>query len=124
MEKQLAVCVLAFNQTNQILAVSRRNTTDQFGLPGGKVNYREDPITALIREVWEETYIYLQPENIKLVYTRIDEDYVVLTYYYSQQITQEPIQGDAGSVKFVEWKDLIKGPFGEYNQELKTHLNM
>lgn len=124
MEKQLAVCILAFNTKNQILAVSRRNTTDQFGLAGGKVNYREDPITALIREVWEETYIYLQPEYIKLVYTRIDEEYVVLTYLYNKPIEQDPIQGDAGKTAWVEWKDLISGPFGVYNRNLKEHLGM
>ena len=44
-----------FVKDGQILAVSRKNNPDDFGLPGGKLDPGETAKEALIREIREET---------------------------------------------------------------------
>ena len=147
----------------RILGVSRRGTTDQWGLPGGKVEknpyHMEDPLHAIIREVQEETGLVLDGNNLHPLYARPDGDFVVLTYYYSGDVftsesklnciskyinqSSESFEGvpakaavqdlkrilsgdlfigDAGSIGWIKWEDLIKGPFGKYNAGLKEAL--
>lgn len=65
---KLAVCVLIQNPENptQYLAVSRRNDTSQWELPGGKVDPGESNVVAAVRETHEEIGVqlnamYLEP---------------------------------------------------------------
>lgn len=50
---QAAVCVCM--NVQEILAVSRKNNHQDFGLPGGKVEAGEHPADAAAREFYEET---------------------------------------------------------------------
>lgn len=47
---RLAVCVCIF-KGEKLLAVARRGTTDEWSLPGGKVDAGEAPLEASVREV-------------------------------------------------------------------------
>lgn len=44
-----------FYKDGLILAVSRKNNPNDFGLPGGKIDPGETPEEALVREIAEET---------------------------------------------------------------------
>jgi 8-oxo-dGTP pyrophosphatase MutT (NUDIX family) len=48
-------CVLTFNAEGKVLAVSRKNDKNDYGLPGGKVEADETHGQAAIRELKEET---------------------------------------------------------------------
>ena len=48
-------CACVISDAGWILAVTRRGTVDQWGLPGGKMNYGETPLEGAIRETKEET---------------------------------------------------------------------
>jgi len=122
-KRRLAVCALIIQDT-KILAVSRRGESSSWGLPGGKVEKDEAPITALIREVREETGILLEKDHLEPCFTRIDDDFLVITYMYYGSITSTPVQGDAGPVAWVTWNDLLAGPFGKYNAKLKEALQL
>lgn len=116
-----AVCVCAL-KGDKVLAVARRGTTDEWGLPGGKVDSGEDPLEALVREVWEEAHIKLDKTKLEPVFCRIDHPFFVTTYLYSGDIDEKPEQGDAGPAGWVSWDQLLSGPFGEYNARLKQKL--
>lgn len=122
--RKKSVCLFALNKEGKVLAVARRGTTDAWGLPGGKVDLGEDMIEALVREVYEETYIKLDADKLEPVFERVDPPYFVVTYSYKGEIKEDPRQGDAGSVGWVTWDELLSGPFGEYNARLKTKLGL
>ena len=118
-----AVCVCAL-RGDKVLAVARRGTTDEWGLPGGKVDSGEAPLEALVREVWEEAHIKLDKTKLEPVLNRVDHPFLVTTYLYNDNIDETPEQGDAGPVAWVSWDQLISGPFGEYNARLKDKLGL
>lgn len=115
-----AVCVVILN-FDKVLAVSRRGELASWGLPGGKADLGETLKQALIREVKEETHCILDENLLEEIYSRKEGEYSVVTYLY-KGIVKDFKQGDAGPVSWVTWDDLIKGPFGDYNKEVKLKV--
>lgn len=132
-----AVCLLLNTQptmhvsTAKWVAVSRRNSTTQFGFPGGKVDPGETPIEALVREVREETNIKINPDLLQHVYTGIEGGYEVLTYLYNESLTHylkvtfdqlilaEPEEGiDVKWMLASELSDPTISPFAKYNAQV------
>lgn len=110
----------------QVLAVSRKNNPDDFGLPGGKLDPGETPVQALIREVFEETGV----EVISCTAIFEDKDRVVggelrpsLTFLITSW-NGEPYSKEAGVVKWA-YPSEITDPstsFHEYNTKLFNSL--
>jgi 8-oxo-dGTP pyrophosphatase MutT (NUDIX family) len=118
-----AVCLCAL-KGDRVLAVARRGTKDEWGLPGGKVDPGENRIEALVREVREEANIRLNPNLLEPVFDRIDPPFFVTTFLYHGNVNEVPEQGDAGPVAWVTWEALLQGPFGQYNANLKHKLGL
>lgn len=59
-----AVCLLAFNEHQQILAIGRRHDASLVGLIGGKVDPGEHEVQALVRETAEEAGLTISPEEL------------------------------------------------------------
>lgn len=117
-----AVCALVRHKTHPrlFLGVTRRGTTDQWGLPGGKIEPGEEPRTAVVREFKEEIGATFTPYWLpcfKLVCSG-DEDY--LTYCFAGSISsKDEFQPEEGcKVDWITREDLESGPFGEYNKKL------
>lgn len=122
-EKIPAVSIIIFKD-NKILAVSRRGTDDQWGLPGGKVDPGETHIDAIIREVKEETHLSINKRKCTKIFEGEDGDFYVQTYMYNDELNETPKMGDAGAVGWVSWNDLLEGPFSKYNAKLKKSLSL
>jgi 8-oxo-dGTP pyrophosphatase MutT (NUDIX family) len=117
-----AVCVL-LTKGDLVLAVARRGTEDQWGLAGGKVDPGEDKKDAAIRELKEETGIVVLPQHLSPIFEREENGYHSTTFLYHGTAPTMDLSGDAGPVKLITWEELINGPFGKYNRELKLRFD-
>lgn len=124
MKKQIkAACVLVLSNDSKILAVSRKNDSTAFGIPGGKLDEGESPIAAAIRETLEETgyTVNINTDNRLLCYQSdvdgilVDTFVATIDYNIPRQLCSEK---ETGVVSFVSREVLYKGPFSLYNKQL------
>lgn len=117
-----ASCMLIFNEEMQILAVSRKNNPDDFGLPGGKVDAGETPEEAAVRELAEETGLMADINSLVRFFVADDGEYV--TYTFIGKVNGEVDTGEAGVVKWVSPEELLRGSFADYNMKLFQKLGL
>ena len=133
-EHPKAVCLL-WQIDGHILAVSRKDDRTKFGLPGGKVDPGEDPETAIVREVEEETRAEGRPgvfvSGLAPIFTRVcpgDATYTSTTYYAAAKSAKLPptpyVNTEGAVVDWVKPDVLLRGPFGDYNRALFQHLGI
>jgi mutator protein MutT len=117
-EIKKAVQVVLLNEQNQVLAVSRKTDHKDFGLPGGKVDGRETPEQAIIRETKEETGLDIS--FLELVFASHRWGYMGYTYtakYCGEIHTTEP-----HIVKWANYEEVLKGSFGKWNKMVLDSL--
>jgi 8-oxo-dGTP pyrophosphatase MutT (NUDIX family) len=109
------------------LAVSRRNDTTRWGLPGGKVDPDESSLQAIRREVQEETGLELWPSLLEPLFVAVcpgkgaDDTYWVTTYLWvGAAPTEADMKAEDGLV--LRWlpeaalTDRTVSPFASYNK--------
>lgn len=106
-----------------VLAVSRKQDSTKFGLPGGKVDPGETLLQALVREVREETGLNIvgQPIPVYVALCKGKVDYLNVTYRApvgGQFHTDEPIK-----IEWVTREVLYAGPFATYLRAMFEHLD-
>jgi len=131
-----AACVLLVREDRKLLGASRRGSTVDFNLVGGKVDPGESVKEAAIREFWEETGVKLSSQNLVEVFTRPcygDTDYETTTFLVrqsedpaAQKIPELPDCPEEDIlIRWITWDELC-GPnssFREYNQILYTTIS-
>lgn len=113
--------VVLINNDGLVLGVSRKTDHNDFGLPGGKMDPEdnEDPINTAIRECKEETGLDIS--DLKLVFAIHKGGNMGFTYLakYEGEINHN----EPHVVKWVEFKTLVRGSFGRYNQLVAESLD-
>lgn len=113
------VALIVDREKKLVLAVSRKDDPNDFGLPGGKVEPGESPQGALRRELCEETGLIAT--SIKPVYDRTDtifDNGKICRCYLVEQTFGEIKTEEKGVVKWVSYSELLRGTFGSYNAGL------
>lgn len=113
-----AACVLIQSDEGLILAVSRKDNPEAFGLPGGKVDPGEDAKTAAARELKEETGLIAT--NLNLIFQR--EDVGSMCSTFAGEISGEIDTNESGVIRWVTIDVLLEGPYSDYNKALFKHL--
>jgi 8-oxo-dGTP pyrophosphatase MutT (NUDIX family) len=112
-------CVLMINGDGHILAVSRKDDKNDFGLPGGKVEPGETPIEAAMRELYEETGFKVSNAQHHMIYHAESDGKLAVTYQLTGELKQISTPTETGVVSWVTPDVLAAGKtFGEYNRNL------
>lgn len=125
----VAACMLLVKPAshNKVLGCARKDNTESFGLPGGKMDPEDDndPKRTAIRELEEETgYYVINWNDVELLYEAVcpgEVDYYSYTFTtpFWNLIPPHPnYQGDVIS-KYVSWETFQKGPFADYNKQVQ-----
>lgn len=116
-----AACCLVFGEGGTVLAVSRKDDPDAYGMPGGKLDPGETATQAATRELFEETG--LRAVSLRQVFVRHEDDGFTTTTFICY-VEGEIRTSEAGIVKWVKPQELFNGPFGGYNRKLWIHLGL
>lgn len=118
-EKEITIGVAAFNEQNQLLIVKRSNrpAAGLWTLPMGHVEIGETLEEAAIREVYEETGLWVTLESTIDVFTH---ESLELTIFFGKIFNGILTAGDdAEEVKFVSLDHISNGNLnGGYNKSL------
>lgn len=109
-----ASCIYVTRSDGKILAVSRKDDPNDFGMPGGQVDPGEEPDLAAIRELKEETGLDIN--DVKLIYES-EDDAGYFVRVYTGKITGKIQTEESGVVKWVEPEILIRGTFRKFNEK-------
>ncbi len=119
-----AVCLLMFSDKGNVLGVTRRNSPDQWGMPGGKVDDIDANILeALQREIREETGIYVLKASMIPLHSAKEGDFWVTTFLYPYEFAEREGSNftpeDGLIVDWISPKILLtSSPFAKYNQDV------
>lgn len=111
-----AVQIVLINGEGEVLAVSRKDNHNDFGLPGGKVeSYDKSLIMSAVREVKEETG--LEIFNVELIFAMYRDGYMGYTYIadYHGEIDFD-FEKEPHVVKWTNFQEIIDGKFGQWNK--------
>ncbi len=123
MAEKLAACCLVFGYDGKVLAVSRKDDSTAFGMPGGKVDVDETPRAAAIRELFEETGLRAVRTSLEPVFVHTEDDGYT-TYTFRCDVDGTAFSREEGKVKWVSPQALFDGPFGRYNRHLWSVLGL
>lgn len=137
MDEKRAACVLV-RRAGCVLAVSRKDDPTAMGLPGGKLDPADwciareiglDPAAvAASRELFEETGLHVSVFDLRRVFERgpdEDDGYITTTFEVDWADCSGTIHTkEAGRVRWVDWAELLMGPFGRYNRVLMQTLGI
>lgn len=117
-----AACVLLVDASGNVLAVSRKGSRDDFGIPGGKREPGETYEEAAIRELSEETGVCAS--NLKKLFegpcrsTLNKDEFNTVTFVADYVGTPTSSLKEGTRTEWVPWERLFAGPFGPYNRVL------
>lgn len=107
-----------------LLAISRENDREDFGLLGGKLEPGEMWLTGLVREVHEETG--LEVISAELVHEgESDDGHLVRSYRCLLNDYEAPVKESwEGIVRWVRPEEVVKGCFARHNRKVLSTLGL
>ena len=88
------------------LLLCRRKKDSKWNLPGGKLNAKEAPWDAVVREVCEEVGLDIQVERLLGIYAVPKDDELVLTFACSSSAPTPHASGEIDAVEYFEFSRL------------------
>jgi ADP-ribose pyrophosphatase YjhB (NUDIX family) len=121
-----AACIFII-EGDKILATSRKDNPNDFGLLGGKCKEGESFEDAAVRELFEESGF--RAYDLHFVFERRDKEFIVKTFMPEKWFGKLPTDEEQkkkgeGRVKWATVEELLEGSFGDYNRNLFKYLGI
>ena len=102
---QRAACVLIVRADGKLLSVSRGHNTQDWALPGGKVEQRETLSEAARNELREETGVNVAPHaRFVPIFRASGHDFVTTTYRIDGGVIFPAVLQSVPFEGYVDWK--------------------
>lgn len=108
-EQNIGACAILLNENGQVLLGKRKNSykSGMYGLPGGRIEFKEKIDEAIVREVIEETGL----KSLEIEFTGVVRDsqdkYEFIHFIFSAKVgNQEPQLVEKEKCEGWEWFDL------------------
>lgn len=111
------VVLAILSKEGKVLAVSRKNNKNDFGLPGGKVESGETVQEALVREVLEETGFLCEDSSLS---NSSEYNGAIVHCFEIHKFRKLEDSKEDGVIKWVS-RDFLKQPihsFWDYNEKV------
>lgn len=118
MSEKYAVCGILPIIGDFFLSVSRKDDPNKIGFIGGKIDDGEEPEQALLREVLEETGLYVTIEPFD-PFVAEDGEYIVYCYMIQldDKVHEQIAEEETGVIRIASRLQLIKSsPYADYNE--------
>ena len=109
--QRIGACAVLINPKNQVLLGKRKNSykAGMYGLPGGRIELNEAMMTAITREVAEETRLTGLVFSFVGVVRENQGEYDFVHCIFAANITdQQPVLCEPDKCEGWEWLDLDK----------------
>jgi 8-oxo-dGTP diphosphatase len=126
-EKSIVAKVFVINGDGLILALLRskndKHRPAAWDLPGGGVEFGEDPTHAAMREAKEEAGIKLQKAQVFITKTSVRGKYIVRLLYYAHVDNPDvTLSHEHDEYKWVSREDFIELDIPEYYKDCLREL--
>lgn len=100
----MTVAAFIFNETGQILLIKENYGRQRYGPPGGRVEAKESPRQAVIREAREEICAQVEVEGLIGIYYFAWEPWLAFAFHCRIESGQ-PSVPSTGEIAEVDWFD-------------------
>ena len=97
----IGVFAIIFDDQQRLLCVKMNYAEQRWTTPGGRVEVGESPVSALVREVREETGFSVVPKDLVGVYSKPFEDDLVVCF--ECEVTGREDWSPTGEISAVEF---------------------
>jgi 8-oxo-dGTP pyrophosphatase MutT (NUDIX family) len=124
MKQGVSIVVLGLTEDFETkVLICERKDGSGYCLPGGKIDPGERGEQAAMRELFEETGIYLSAANTRHLYSGVEiPEWITTTFYlpYKLKIADTILSPGEGEppCKWGTWEELFGPPFGDYNRKV------
>ncbi|NQY42161.1 MAG: NUDIX hydrolase [Legionellales bacterium] len=107
---QMSIATCWIKCKNKVLFLQRNENSKLWATPGGEIKINETPIDGMIREIWEETSIYLKIEQImELGHCYIKTpDWQYINYMFFVELQNKPIIKTSIEHRDFKWITLLE----------------
>ncbi len=110
---RIGVAALIFDEQGRVLLFRHTYRKFEWGIPGGTLEYGEQPDQAIVREILEETAMHIRIQRLLLAESSKDDHHVSLIYLCSIVDGAFRESNEISEVKYFNINDLPPMLFAE-----------
>lgn len=109
--------IVLIERPDGMILVVTRGCSPQVGLPGGVIEPKEEPVSAAARELYEETGLRVDAEELEHLFTeKNSEGWTVHVYRADYDLVSKQVitPSDEGAAIWSTWDRTFDKPFGPF----------